>query len=303
MNHSQSLFHRGIALAKREYWENRKTITYSLTGIIVLIFIFTIFAGSHHSLPMTKLKDSGYLSGITAFYLYSTNLPLQVVMWIVICFYLLGSLYSDRKDNSILFWQSLPVSQTETVISKIIWACLLIPTISVIFMIINGILTMTVAVFYYHLPHSIWSIHGLFIMTAQFIRVYAYQLIIFLPILGWCLFCSAFAKKHPLLLAFLIPLTIEITDSILNKGYISAHTFEPASLALIKLNVMGSLSNLPLHLKRAIFTEHDDAIFSKSISIHNIGLSTTFVTIGALVGLAFIIIAINLRARNYGKEI
>ena len=55
--------------------------------------------------------------------------PLQVVLWIVnglllvaACFpltgYLLDSLHADRRDRSVLFWRSLPVSDTQTVLAK-----------------------------------------------------------------------------------------------------------------------------------------------------------------------------------------
>jgi len=50
-----------------------------------------------------------------------------LVMTFVIFFYLLDALYSERKERHILFWKSMPVSDTETVISKVITASLVIP--------------------------------------------------------------------------------------------------------------------------------------------------------------------------------
>ena len=48
--------------------------------------------------------------------------PQLIVALIVLFFYLLDSLYSERKDRSILFWKSLPVSDSMTVASKAIVA-------------------------------------------------------------------------------------------------------------------------------------------------------------------------------------
>ena len=48
-------------------------------------------------------------------------------MVIVVFFYLLDSLLAERKDRSILFWKSLPVSDTEVVLSKLATALVVAP--------------------------------------------------------------------------------------------------------------------------------------------------------------------------------
>ena len=48
-------------------------------------------------------------------------------MVIVLFFYLLDSLLAERKDRSILFWKSLPVSDTEVVLSKLLTAAVVVP--------------------------------------------------------------------------------------------------------------------------------------------------------------------------------
>jgi len=50
-----------------------------------------------------------------------------VLMSIVAFFYLSDCLYAERKDRSILFWKSLPVSDTETVLSKLLVALIVLP--------------------------------------------------------------------------------------------------------------------------------------------------------------------------------
>lgn len=51
--------------------------------------------------------------------------------WLVGLFYLLSSLYQDRKDNSILYWKSLPVSETQNVVLKFAFGILGFATISI----------------------------------------------------------------------------------------------------------------------------------------------------------------------------
>ena len=53
--------------------------------------------------------------------LHSTPLVL------VLTFYLLDCLYAERKDRSILFWKSLPVSDAATVASKLLVALAVVP--------------------------------------------------------------------------------------------------------------------------------------------------------------------------------
>ena len=48
----------------------------------------------------------------------SSTWPLLVFAFVVF-FYLLSSLYDERKDRSVLFWKSLPVSDRDTVLSKV----------------------------------------------------------------------------------------------------------------------------------------------------------------------------------------
>src|ERR1700716_3718864 len=58
---------------------------------------------------------------------WGQSLPQYLVMVIVVSFYLLDCLFSERKDRSILFWKSLPVSDAATVISKLLVAVVVVP--------------------------------------------------------------------------------------------------------------------------------------------------------------------------------
>ena len=52
---------------------------------------------------------------------------ISVFMTIVVFFYLIDCLYTERKDRSILFWKSLPLSDTEVVLSKLAVAIVVVP--------------------------------------------------------------------------------------------------------------------------------------------------------------------------------
>ena len=56
--------------------------------------------------------------------LLSLGSPIGIVLFFVVLFYLLGALYDDRRDRSMLFWKSLPLSDTQTVLSKVVSAAM-----------------------------------------------------------------------------------------------------------------------------------------------------------------------------------
>ena len=67
--------------------------------------------------------------GAGALLLFAFGAIFLFVMSVYSAWYLLDSLYADRKDRSILFWKSLPVSDTETVLSKLATGLIVIPLV------------------------------------------------------------------------------------------------------------------------------------------------------------------------------
>ncbi len=53
--------------------------------------------------------------------------PFVLVLWLMVFYYFLANLYDDRKDSSVLFWQSILTSQTQTIVSKLIAGLVLAP--------------------------------------------------------------------------------------------------------------------------------------------------------------------------------
>src|SRR5215510_8230307 len=51
----------------------------------------------------------------------------MVALAIMVFFYLLDSLLAERKDRSILFWKSLPISDAEVVTSKVLTGLVVTP--------------------------------------------------------------------------------------------------------------------------------------------------------------------------------
>src|SRR5450631_2868875 len=110
-------------LVRREFWENR-AIWIVPTVIGVALTLAALFGNAQ--IPALSLPDSRVFSGVV---LFGFGVTFFVVMSVYATWYLLDCLYADRKDRSILFWKSLPLSDTVTVMSKLIVAMVVIPAV------------------------------------------------------------------------------------------------------------------------------------------------------------------------------
>jgi len=219
-------------LLKREFWENRGGFLWApiITGAIIsVLYLVLAVIGSiagrrsagrgglmidgdpqHMARNIGAFGDGVLLAGVL--------LALTVLAFVVF-FYALGSLYDDRRDRSILFWKSLPVSDLQMVLSKATWALLLAPIIAVGVGILIGValwvisaLTLTVngvsagtAVF----THS----HPLKIVGGVLASLPVYILWA-LPAVGWLMLCSAWARSKPFLWAVLLPVLASLAISM-----------------------------------------------------------------------------------------
>ncbi len=133
-----------------------------------------------------------------------------IVLAFVVFFYCLGTLYDERKDRSVLFWKSLPLSDAETVLSKVASALLVAPALATIAALATmlGFLLVVSAVVLFHGGNPItllWgpgSPFGVAVQLLASIPVYALWA---LPTVGWLMLCSSWARSKPFLWALMIP--------------------------------------------------------------------------------------------------
>jgi len=137
---------------------------------------------------------------------------------IVVFFYCLGTLYDDRRDRSILFWRSLPVSDALTVWSKVLIAAVVAPSIAFVAVIATQVLMWIAgSVVVLSMGGSLKAMFtgdlaGLTSVARHLVALPLHALWV-LPLVGWLLLASAFAKSKPFLWAVLPPLGVAIADS------------------------------------------------------------------------------------------
>ncbi len=116
-----------VMLVRREFWEHRALWIAPLV-VAALMVVSAFVASVKYSLTHADMHHDGS-DGMTMFSVMQSavSMPLSLVTLIVLSFYLLDCLYAERKDRSILFWKSLPVSDNLTVLSKLLVALLVVP--------------------------------------------------------------------------------------------------------------------------------------------------------------------------------
>jgi len=144
---------------------------------------------------------------------------ISVFMTIVVFFYLIDCLYTERKDRSILFWKSLPVSDASVVLSKLAVAMAVVP--------IGVILLSAVTQFVNYLTVSL-ILHGTVIGEifpdwnfSAWLRSQAIALGMMLggvlwyaPIAGYLLLLSSWAKNKVFLWAILPPIALPVLEKV-----------------------------------------------------------------------------------------
>lgn len=224
-----------LMLLRREWWENRGGFLWApaiTAGVVLLLAAMGMvlalwhtsgqFNGEIHiGVPLKKLTQEmdaaqlanlglgldGALAGLWGL--------VQVVSFFVLFFYLLGALYDERRDRSILFWKSLPVSDRDTVLAKVATATLVAPALALAiaialqigflvllcgFVLVNGLDPRKLVIGPAE-PLALW---------VKMIATLPVNALWALPAVGWLLLCSSFARSKPFLWAVLLPVGVGV---------------------------------------------------------------------------------------------
>lgn len=205
-------------LLKREYWEHKGAIFYT-PAIMAAVFAVLTLLGSFSANEFVVAHNNEYtiidqlprvvdqfeeLSGreqtkAVQMGLYGTLMFFGGVMLLISLFYCLGCLYDERKDRSILFWKSMPVSDTKTVLSKFATVCLLIPVSYFIVLTAFQIYLLLFSTVLAWIGGSwgtvIWVSSNLFGVMFNGLMAMLVAMLWLSPLWAWLIFASSWAKK------------------------------------------------------------------------------------------------------------
>jgi len=227
------------ALIRRELWEHRSLfVVPAVLGLLIVLVEMTgqaaVSAFDTHIdmalLGATNISANERGAIISALMTIFAGL-FVLEMWVLTVFYSLDSLYAERKDKSILFWRSMPVTDAEAVISKLLTAVIVIPLVTLAFIALTHLLVLVVTSIWVGLRganawHLIWSAVPLIDnWSATLIFVLAVSLWLS-PFVGWFLLVSAYTKRSPLLFATLPVIVLPMLEkSILNSSLLADALF------------------------------------------------------------------------------
>lgn len=223
-----------LMLIRREVWEHRALWIAPLVvaGVILIIAMFGgVHAGSgdgfslgfhgegvRHELGMVSPPDD-IRKGIIASVFSMLTMIQLMILGVVVFFYLLDTLLAERRDRSILFWKSLPVSDGEVVASKALTALVAAPLFVLVVSAVSHMLLAGIAAIRLgSLPFVPWD--TLVWLKVQVVLIgFVFMVVVwYLPLAGYLLLVSVWARKNAFLWAVLPWVALLIIEGLIMQG-------------------------------------------------------------------------------------
>lgn len=204
---------------RRELWENRSLMIAPLVvgglALLALIYRAIISPGDFQALALLPPAAQG--QAVTAGY-GAIAYAMSMVMHVTVFFYLLDALQAERKDRSVLFWKSMPVSDTTTVLSKLFTALVISGAIvfAVALATVFGMLLVTSVIMLIGgaNPGSLWGGAQLLQLTIAVIYWQIALALWYAPLAAWLLLVSAWAKRVTILWAVFTPIAVVVFERV-----------------------------------------------------------------------------------------
>jgi ABC-2 type transport system permease protein len=200
---------------RRELWEHRSIYVAPLAvaGLILFGFLISAFNFSSH----VEFTAKGPLAAVSAPYDIAA-ISIIFTAGVVGVFYTLGALHGERRDRTILFWKSLPVSDLTTVLTKASIPLVILPIIVFTTVVATQIVMLGASAAVLTADGRsiapVWTQLHLF----QSWVILLYSLVAlslwYAPIYGWFLVVSGWSRRSPLLWAILPPLGLCVLEKI-----------------------------------------------------------------------------------------
>ena len=256
-------------LIRRELWEHKGMLVWTpaLIGVVMTVLgaLMTIATIAKTKMRTALIVNGEEVSWSTVFntrtfgprrteiidavannYTYAAA-PLFLALGFLVFFYCLSALHEDRRDRSVLFWKSLPISDAQTVLSKAAIALLVAPLIVAaaasltslaLILILSGVLALNGI----HVFAELLATPGLYLGPLRVFGLLPVYCLWALPTVGWLLMVSSWARSKVFLWAVGVPLLLLILAVWAGKL-----TQTESGVDWIQMNVIGRalLGTLP----------------------------------------------------------
>ena len=201
-------------LIRREFWEHRALWIAPLSVAALLLLGAIIGKVSFDSSLATLPEQRRALFGV---YMSLAAIPQYITLSLITFIYAGDCLYTERKDRSILFWKSMPVSDTRTVLAKLLVVMVIVPlgiylVSAVTTLLSSGIYL--VRAWQDHTGDTYWD-------AGTWLRIQGISLLAvvagvlwYAPITAFLMLVSAWARRSVWLWVFLPPVVLIMLERI-----------------------------------------------------------------------------------------
>jgi ABC-2 type transport system permease protein len=203
---------------RRELWENRSLYLAPLAVAALILaasLISTIgLPGKLHGTSLDPVQQQELLEQPYTF----AALLLMFTTFVVGVFYCVDTLQGERRDRSILFWKSLPVSDLTTVLSKASIPFVVLPLVTFAVTVVTQAIMLLLGsarLLGSGQSSTLWTRVSLFQMSVMLLyHLVAVHSLWWAPLWGWLVLVSAWARRAAFLWATLPLLAIGILEKI-----------------------------------------------------------------------------------------
>lgn len=314
-------------LIKRELWEHQGMLLRAPLVVAALMTLFIgamllsgqemVFSINGQQATLSEAINGAYLSEsiaperkadllrmIASGYMAAST-PLFLMLGFLVFFYCLGALHDERRDRSLLFWKSLPVSDTSTVLSKAIVALVVAPLVAIgvgtaMSLLMLLLLCSALAFKGLNLLPALLATPELYLTPLRIAALLPVYVLWALPTVGWLLMVSIWARSKVFLWAVGAPLLTGAFALWASKAYElgwNSGWFMQAIVARVLLGTApGSWLLFDQTQRTQLLDEASQRIDLPGIFAHSWAmLGTADLWLGVAAGSAMIVVAIRLR--------
>ncbi len=203
---------------RRELWENRSLYLApaAVAALALLGLLLSTIGMAHRRLDTLQLPLAKQIALIAQPYDFAHG-SVALTGFIVAAVYCLGALNTERRDRSVLFWKSLPVSDLTTVLAKVFMPMAVLPVIS-------SAIIIALQLIMYVWSSVVLAAHGVATPTlaqlpiGELMVVVVYSLVVttlwYAPLYAWMIMVSGWARRVPFLWAVLPPAALCLVEKL-----------------------------------------------------------------------------------------
>ena len=226
------------AMTVREIQEHKVAFVYApffVSIILCLVIASVYFGGTNIQTDQFNFSTEYYdeeirqamqsVSSVSRIDIVRTGLlvlgfPILLTVGFGLLAYSLSTFADERKDRSLIFWRSLPVSDLTTVLSKVFIVTLIVPLMVIPYIILLQLVAMTSASIFFATNDivSFGWLWGSYIITDWFRIIFSLwaQALWSLPLFLWLMLAGTYAAR-PIAGAIVPPVILIVLEGVIFK--------------------------------------------------------------------------------------